>query len=149
MSIFFIVGCGDSELEIQEIEISSTEINFPFEERKNGKFISIFRNNGNEIVPISLFLIIRDTNDSLKNKNYCDEVNLIRQGRFISDWTIINGNLPIIPEKEIINQNDHPGLVSYNLPLGTYILMLNNEVACSEKNYKVFEITTNDAFEVN
>ena len=60
-----------------------------------------------------------------------------------------NHNILIIPEKEVLNQNDHPNLISYSLPIGTYLLFLMDGIDCNENQYEVFDITTSDALRNN
>ncbi|MFL2654100.1 MAG: hypothetical protein ACJ0J5_07090 [Dehalococcoidia bacterium] len=144
--IFFIIGCSE-ETFIYEPEINNDKLSFPFEERDGGKLGVIVRNLSSKIEPINMFLITRDVITDVKNQDYCNEVSKIREGRFIPEWTAINSNLPMMPESEVTNQNDHPNLISYNLPKGTYLLMLNHSETCSRDNYITFIIKTNSAFE--
>ena len=45
-----------------------------------------------------------------------------------------------IPESEVPNQNDHPNLVSYNLPVGTYLLLLMDSKSCTRENHIIFDV---------
>ena len=51
--------------------------------------------------------------------------------------------------REVLNQNDHPNLISYSLPMGTYLLFLMDGIDCNENQYDVFDISTNDALTNN
>ena len=65
------------------------------------------------------------------NKDFCNEVNAIRKGIALENVIPINLNLLVENEKSVLNQNDHPNLVSYSFPKGTYMILLMN----SRKNY--------------
>ena len=144
--IFIIIGCSNETL-VFEPEINNEKLSFPFNELDNGELVIIVRNLSNKIEPINMFLISSDLIKDSKNQDYCNEVSKIREGRFIPEWVLLNANIPMIPESEVLNQNDHPNYIRYNLPKGTYLLMLNHPETCSRDNYITFNIKTNKAFE--
>ena len=74
----------------------------------------------------------------------CEGINAIRSNKIVLEWTVLNYNYPIIPNSAVENENDTPNLISYNLPKGTYIITLMDEIKCSKENYKVFDITSNE-----
>ena len=80
----------------------------------------------------------------LKNLDMCEGINAIRSNKIVLEWTVLNYNYPIIPNSAVENENDTPNLISYNLPKGTYIITLMDEIKCSKENYKVFDITSNE-----
>lgn len=149
--LFSVISCGSDINEIYEPIVSEDKIEFPFEKRDSGKMTVIFRNNNNtESINVSVILISRDEliEDS-QNKDFCNEVKLLRSGVAIENWIPINFNFPVIFEGGIENQNDNPNLISYRLPMGTYIVMLQDSESCNRDNYITFDIKTNDAFNEN
>jgi len=146
--LFSVIACGKNQNEFYEPIVSKDKIEFPFEEIEDGTMLFIFRNYDSESINLSLLLVSQ--NELLNNsqtKDFCEEINLLKNGKNIADWIPINFNIAIIPEESVENQNDHPNLISYNLPLGTYLLMLQNTETCNKDNYKVFNVLTNKAFE--
>ncbi|MBK90766.1 MAG: hypothetical protein CL772_06275 [Chloroflexi bacterium] len=141
--IFTMTSCSD-ETAIYEPQISDSKIEFPFDERENGKFISIFRNESENTVPISIIML---SNQEIKKDSltfdYCEGVNAYRQGKKIKEWTVINHNYPIKPENDVENQNDHPNLFSFNFPKGSYMIMLMNSENCNRDNYVIFDVKDN------
>jgi len=146
--LFSVIACGNDQNKIYEPIVSKDKIEFPFEKNKDGTMIIIFRNYDSESIKLSLLLISQNelVNNS-QTKDFCEEVNLLRSGIMVEEWIPINFNYPIINEGAIINQNDNPNLISYNLPMGTYIVMLQDSESCNRDNYITFDITTNKAFE--
>ena len=54
-SVLTIIGCEDDALII-EPKVSIDSVDFPFENRENGKFMSIYRNNAEQGIPISFVM---------------------------------------------------------------------------------------------
>ena len=85
----------------------------------------------------------KNLNDS-QNYDFCPDIINLRKGISNPNWFIVNFNYPIQPENSIVNQNDHPNLISYALPIGTYLVTLMEAEGCNEDQYEVFDIKTND-----
>ncbi len=145
--LIFVVSCGDDSVKILEPNVSADNIDFPKEKLKDGKFTAIYRNNTEESVSISLLLISKTIIDDSNSVDFCEGVDALRNGKQILEWTPINYNLSITPETSVINANDHPNFVSYNLPVGTYIIMTMDSDSCNEENYSVFDVQGNKSFE--
>tara|TARA_Y100000996_G_scaffold341552_1_gene278880 strand:- start:760 stop:1245 length:486 start_codon:yes stop_codon:yes gene_type:complete len=144
-----IIACGDDSLII-EPKVSIDSVDFPFENRKNGKFMSIYRNNGELGIPITFVMAKqREVLSDSQDYNFCPDIQYYRKGVVNPEWFVVNHNILIIPEKEVLNQNDHPNLISYSLPIGTYLLFLMDGIDCNENQYEVFDITTSDALRNN
>tara|TARA_Y100000996_G_scaffold403979_1_gene377531 strand:+ start:477 stop:971 length:495 start_codon:yes stop_codon:yes gene_type:complete len=138
----FIFACGE-DINIYEPEISSTRIDFPFEERKSGKFSVIYQNISEDSVNYNLALVSKP-GAIIENSNsldFCEGIIALRQGKQVLEWILINLNYSAVPESTVLNENDHPNLVSYNLPKGTYAVMLTDSEICNKDNYKIFNIT--------
>ena len=149
MSLFiFVLGC-EEEKKMYETALYEDKIEFPFEEIDNGKFMNIFRNYHKDSVSLSVVLLNKDREvlPNSQNLDYCEGINALRNGKQVLEWIIINYNVSFIPENEVPNQNDHPGLISYNLPKGTYLVLLNDSEDCNKNNYAIFDVITNDAIE--
>ena len=58
----------------------------------------------------------------------------------IDDVNEIVAKVFSIPESEVQNQNDHPNLVSYNLPVGTYLVLLMDSTSCTRENHIIFDV---------
>ena len=145
----FVFACSSDEKVLYEIEISKDKIEFPFKDIENGKFISIYKNYSNETIPISTVLISNGSvMENSQDLDLCEGVNALRNGKSVQEWIIINHNLPVVPEFEVINSNDHPNLVSYSFPLGTYLIMLMDPINCNKDNYVIFDVTTNDGLQI-
>ncbi len=144
LMLFLFLGCEEKQ-NIFEPRVSENSIEFPFEEKDHGKFMSIFRNNSNDSIPISLVMASQQKvlNDS-QNYDFCPDIINLRKGISNPNWFIVNFNYPIQPENSIVNQNDHPNLISYALPIGTYLVTLMEAEGCNEDQYEVFDIKTND-----
>ena len=146
---FLFISCGDKEPGIYETLVSDVKIEFPFKEIDNGKFVNIFNNSGSELVSISVVMlsngvVILDS----QSKDFCEGVLALRDGKNIAEWIVINHNFSVIPSKEILNENDHPNLISYSLPMGTYMVMLMDEEPCNKNKYVIFDVKTNDGIQV-
>ena len=141
--LFTFISCSE-ENSIYEINIDETKIEFPFQERENGRFLSIYRNQSEKIVPISILLISnQEILENSQNIDFCEGVNAYRSGKIVQEWVVINHNYPLIPEKEVQNQNDHPNLFSSNFPKGTYLVMLMDVDSCTKDNYVIFDVEKN------
>ena len=70
----------------------------------------------------------------------------IRNNKGVEEWTPINFNINMVSENNVPNQNDHPNLISYSLPMGTYLGFISEAEQCYKEQYDVFNITTNEAF---
>lgn len=144
--IFLVfISCQD-EIKILEPKVFADSIEFPFESRKNGKFMTIFRNNTNESISFSLIMVKQGEvlKDSQKI-DFCPDVNNIKKNIVLPDWFMVNFNIAVVPESSVGNPNDHPNLVSYALPKGTYLLINMDTEECNNNTYEVFDITTNEA----
>ncbi len=144
MALILSLACNNED-EIIEPEVSEDSIVFPFDSRNNGKFFVIYRNYSDNTIPITL--VMRKSTEVMKNSqnyDFCPDLLNVRNG-INTDWTPINLNLPIIPEDNVENKNDHPNLVSYTLPMGTYVALLMNGENCNKDQYHIFDIKTNDA----
>ena len=149
LCLLTFIACSDNEAKVYEPVLSKEKIEFPFESLEDGMFSVIYRNYDDQIIPIHLHLVseVGEVIEDSKELDFCQDVMSIRNGRFIPNWTMINGNFAVIPESAVPNQNDHPNLVSYNLPMGTYIILLDGPETCSRENYVTFDITTNKVIE--
>ena len=146
--LFIFFGCSDTK-PIHESYLYQDKIEFPFEEIDNGKFITIFRNLHNESISLSVVMLTQ--NEVLKDSqslDYCEGVNALRNGKNVLEWTIINHNYSFIPESSVENQNDHPGMISYSFPKGTYMIMMMNQSECNRDNYVIFDVNTNEGIEL-
>ena len=148
-SVLTIIGCGDDALII-EPKVSIDSVDFPFENRENGRFMSIYRNNAEQGIPITFVMAKqREVLPDSQDYNFCPDIQNYRKGVINPDWFVVNHNILIAPERDVINQNDHPNLISYSLPMGTYLLFLMDGIDCNEDQYDVFDISTNDALTNN
>tara|TARA_B100000073_G_C23473733_1_gene468613 strand:- start:131 stop:592 length:462 start_codon:yes stop_codon:yes gene_type:complete len=135
--IFF--ACTD-EKKIYEIELSKEKINFPFEQINNGQFMSIYRNYEEASISFSLLLVNQPIMKDAQDKDFCEGVTALRNQKMVKEWIPINYNYISIPESEVPNQNDHPNLVSYNLPVGTYLFLLMDSKSCTRENHIIFDV---------
>ena len=140
-----MLSCED-QINIFEPSVTAEKIEFPFEDRDSGKFSVIYQNETDESIPFSLILASKAGTliENSKNLDMCEGINAIRSNKIVREWTVLNYNYPIIPNSAVNNKNDTPNLISYNLPKGTYIITLMDEIKCSKENYKVFDITSNE-----
>ena len=107
----------------------------------------IYRNIEQEPITISLIMLSTSIIPDSQSFDFCNGVMALRNGKEIMEWTPINFNYSMKPESLIENQNDHPNLVSYNLPVGTYLIMLMDSKTCSKDNYTVFDVKKNKYIE--
>ena len=141
----FFIGCEDDALII-EPKVSIDSVDFTFENRENGRFMSIYRNNAEQGIPITFVMAKqREVLPDSQDYNFCPDIQNYRKGVVNPDWFVVNHNILMTPEREVLNQNDHPNLISYSLPMGTYLLFLMDGIDCNENQYDVFDISTNDA----
>ena len=84
--------------------------------------------------------------DDSQNYDFCNDIQNFRRGIITSEWIMINAKHPVIAEVSVPNQNDHPNLISYSLPMGTYLGFISEAEQCYKEQYDVFNITTNEAF---
>jgi len=151
--IFFILplvfvilfACGE-ETKILEPELTIDSIQFP-KELDDGRVIVIYRNYEEESIPFSLFLLNQTIIPNSDKEDFCEGVTAYRNGKAVKDWTPINYNYSMMPESQVENQNDHPNLISYNFPVGTYLIMLMDPKSCSKENYVVFDVKRNKYIE--
>ena len=144
--LFTIISCSE-DASIVEITIDESKIEIPFEEREDGRFLSIYRNQSEETVPISILMVSnQEILENSQNLDFCEGVNAYRSGKIIKEWVVINHNFPLIPEKIVENQNDHPNLFSSNFPKGTYLVMLMDVDSCTKDNYVIFDVKKNANF---
>ncbi len=141
--LIFLFGC-EEEKKMYETALYEDKIEFPFEEIDNGKFINIFRNYHEDSVSLSVVLLDSELLPNSQNLDYCEGITAIRNGKQVLEWIIINFNISFVPENQVENQNDHPGLISYNLPKGTYLVMLNDSEDCNKNNYAIFDVKSNN-----
>tara|TARA_Y100001970_G_scaffold58983_1_gene75034 strand:+ start:354 stop:824 length:471 start_codon:yes stop_codon:yes gene_type:complete len=139
----FLFACSE-ENKIYEINVEENNIDFPFEERDSGKFMSIFNNLSENVIPISIIMASKnEVIPDSQNADFCEGVNAYRSGKIIQEWITINHNFPLTPNIKVENPNDHPNLFSFNFPKGTYIFMLMNSESCSKDNYVIFDVLEN------
>ena len=144
-SIFLVLTACSEEIKIYEPNVYQDSVDFPFETRDHGKFLSIFKNESENTIPITLIMKSDRTilSDS-QNYDFCPVITNIRNGIAVTDWMIINLNYPIISEGSIENKNDNPNLISYSLPKGTYSIFTMDNNDCNRNQYSVFDILTDD-----
>ena len=82
-----------------------------------------------------------------QNYDFCPDIINLRNNIANPNWTMINFNFPITSESKIVNKNDHPNLISYSFPKGTYLAFLMNAEGCDKNQYDVFDITSNDGLQ--
>ena len=111
--------------------------------------MAIFRNQTDDSIAFNLIMVSNEITKDPDSLDYCEGVNALRQGSQILEWVPINFNFSAIAESAVENKNDHPNLISYNLPVGTYLLMLVDSDSCSKDNYTVFNVKENKNFEGN
>ena len=149
MVLIFSLACSN-EAEIIEPEVSEDSIVFPFDSRDNGKFLTIYRNYSDKTIPITFALIKQnEIFENSQNYDFCPDIMNIRKGINSTDWILINYNLAIVSEKSVQNINDHPNLVSYSLPKGTWIAFLMERAECNEDQYEVIDILTNEGVQIS
>ncbi len=146
--LLFVFSC-EAENKILEPSLTKEKIEFPKKELDQGEFMAIFRNQTDDSIAFNLIMVSNDITKDQDSLDYCEGVNALRQGKQILEWAPINFNFSAIPESAVENQNDHPNLISYNLPVGTYLLMLVDSDSCSKDNYTVFNVKGNKNFEGN
>ena len=146
--LLFVFSC-EAENKILEPSLTKEKIEFPKKELDQGEFMAIFRNQTDDSIAFNLIMVSNDITKDQDSLDYCEGVNALRQGKQILEWTPINFNFSAIAESAVENQNDHPNLISYNLPVGTYLLMLVDSDSCSKDNYTVFNVKENKNFEGN
>jgi len=147
--LFSVIACGSDQVKIYEPQFTEDKIEFPFTEIDKGNFSAIYRNYTEN--RISYSLIMASNGSLLENAqdlDYCEGISAIRNGKLIKEWVFINFNYSAIAEMSVATQVDHPNLVSYNLPKGTYILALQDNPTCNKDNYVIFDVKTNDAFNI-
>ncbi len=142
-----LFGCSE-EKNIFEPEVKLDSIDLPFESRENGKFGFIYTNNSTESIVITMAMvksgeILVDS----QNYDFCPDIINLRNNIANPNWTMINFNFPITSESKIVNKNDHPNLISYSFPKGTYLAFLMNAEGCDKNQYDVFDITSNDGLQ--
>ncbi len=150
LPIIFIVllGCSEDKF-LYEPEVTSNSIDLPFESKKNGKVSFIYRNNSADSIPITLAMAKqRAVLEDSQSFDFCPDIINLRNGIVNPDWFVVNFNIAIIPEISILNQNDHPNLVSYSFPMGTYVAFLMEAQGCNKEQYEVFDITSNDSVQI-
>jgi len=141
----FLTGCNDDLNTVYEPMVTNDSIVFPFESKDNGRFASIYRNHTDKSIPITFSMVKSgEVLEGSQDYDFCPDILKFREGVITSDWFIINLNFPITADSEVPNQNDHPNLISYSLPLGTYIVFLMEKDTCTADQYEIFDITTND-----
>tara|TARA_Y100000768_G_C23730200_1_gene564465 strand:+ start:61 stop:549 length:489 start_codon:yes stop_codon:yes gene_type:complete len=151
---FFIlslaIACGNDDINIYEPLLTKEKVEFPFEDIENGKFQVIFRNYEDESIAYSVVMISNGTViENSQEMDFCEGVTALRNNKQVSEWLPINYNYSAKPESQIENQNDHPNLISYSFPKGTYIIMLQDITGCSKENYSVFDVLTNDGLQLS
>ena len=146
LPIIFIIllGCND-EKTLYEPEVKIDSIEIPIKSLKNGKVGFIYRNYSSESIPITLVMAKqREVMENSQNFDFCPDIINLRNGVVNPNWFVVNFNIPIIAENAVLNQNDHPNLISYSFPMGTYVGFLMEAEGCNKDQYKVFDITSND-----
>ena len=144
--LLFLISCGDDQNNIFEPKVTTDSFEYSFTSRENGKFMAIYRNQTNNTIPITVAMAKqREVMEDSQNYDFCPDIINFRKGTVNSDWFVVNLNLPIVSQNSVINENDHPNVVSYSLPIGTYIGFLMDAEGCNLDQYDVFDITSNDA----
>ena len=142
------LSCEDDS-RVFEPEVTKSSIFFPFESRDNGKFMALYRNNLKINIPITFAMAKQgEVMEDSQNYDFCPDILNLRNGIANPDWFLINFNYPIVAEDSVLNKNDHPNLISYSLPKGTYIALLMDSDGCNKDQYAIFDITTNDALDM-
>ena len=147
--LLLLVFSCEAESKILEPTVTKEKIEFPLRQLDQGEFVAIYRNTSNDSISMSLIMVSNKIIKDSDSKDFCEGVSAIRQGKQILEWTPLNYNVSIHAESTVANQNDHPNLISYNLPVGTYLLMLMDSESCSRDNYTVFDVKKNENFERN
>ena len=145
--LLFVFSCGNSGAKIIEPTLTNKTIDFPEEKIDDGQFVAIYRNNHFDSVQMSMLILKDSIIPDSSNLDFCMGVDAIRGGKAVKEWSPINFNYNMVSETNVENQNDHPNLISYNLPVGTYLVMLMNADSCSRENYDVFDVTKNKYYE--
>ena len=147
-SFFSLISCESDTISIYQPNFTEDKIDFPFTEIEDGRFSVIYRNNTKEIIPYSLIMLQNNIEDS-QNQDYCEGVNALRNGKNVKEWTPINDNYSVMIENPALDDSDHPNGVSYNLPKGTYLLMIQDSEICNRDNHVIFDVKGNKAFETS
>ena len=140
-------ACSNKDVSIHEFIVSKDKIQIPTNEIDDGKFNVIFRNYDSNSINVSFYLTKQGVTNNSQSLDYCEGINAIRDGKNVVEWTIINPNFSVKPETEVINVNDHPNIINYNLPVGTYLLMLMDAKDCSKDNYQIINVKNNSYIE--
>ena len=145
LMLFLFLGCEEKQ-NIYEPKVTADSLEYSFTSKENGKFVAIYRNQTNKTIPITFAMAKqREIMEDSQNYDFCPDIINFRKGTVSPDWFVVNLNLPIMPENSVLNQNDHPNLVSYKLPQGTYIGFVMDAEGCNDDQFDVFDITSNDA----
>lgn len=147
--ILLVFSCGDAESKIIEPSVTEEKIEFPVNEFDQGEFMVIYRNTSDDSVSMSFIMVSNEIINEVKTVDFCEGVDALRQGKQVLEWIPINFNYSLTPESSVQNQNDHPNLISYNLPVGTYLVMLMDSKSCTKDNHDVFIVKQNKNFEGN
>jgi len=146
VALGLIFGCSDDKDKIYEPVVNADSISFPFESKKSGKFIAVYRNNSDKSIPFTFAYVKQgEILENSQKYDFCPEIMNIREGINTTDWILINHNYSLIPEDAVPNPIDHPNMISYSLPLGTWIAFLMEGKQCNKDQYEVIDILTNEA----
>ena len=149
-SFFSLISCESDTVSIYQPNFTEDKIDFPFTEIENGRFVVIYRNNTEDSIAYSL-VMVANTNPIIESQSqdYCEGVTALRNDNIVEEWQIINPNFSAKSENSVQNQNDHPNQVSYSLPIGTYIIFLQDSQTCNRDNHVIFDVKRNKAFETS
>ena len=142
--LIFIISCSDTG-NSYEVEMSTDEINWPFEEIDNGTFTVLFRNSSINDLRILLVYFGQQIIIDKDQKDFCPQMELIKSGVVTGGPVVIN-DLNLEQEQKVPNKNDHPNFVSYNLPKGSYVVFADKFDTCNKDSYITFDVKTMDAF---
>jgi hypothetical protein len=149
-SFFSLISCESDTISIYQPNFTEDKIDFPFTEIDDGRFVTIYRNNTEDNISYSLIMVSQgNLIAQSQDQDYCEGVTALRNSKDVKEWIPINFNYSAISENSILNKNDHPNQISYSLPKGTYLLMLQDSKICNRDNHVIFDVKRNKAFETS
>ena len=143
--LIFIIGCSD-EKRSYDIEVGGSETSWPFKDIDNGKFLVLFKNSSDYDFNMK-FIWLGD--QIMLNKNdfdFCPQLELMKSNNIPDTWTLFT-DINLFKQENVPNENDHPNVVSYSLPLGSYVVFFDKFDKCNKDSYITFDVNTMDAFD--
>jgi len=143
--LILIVGCSDQQTSF-DIEVGGSEISWPFTDIDNGKIILLFRNSSDYDFNMKLVWL---GDQIMLNKNefdFCPQLELMKSNNIPNTWTLFT-DINLFKQENVPNENDHPNIVSYSLPLGSYVVFFDKFEKCNKDSYITFDVNTMDAFD--